>query len=352
MAKATNKILLGFVDEPITDNNSDDSYTINKIGGLPDSSNQVTLPECSLCGFQTPLLAQIYAPLTNSKYHRTLYIHACVNPACWNKSESWHCLRRQWVALDSDVETKQTSTFIEWCDDADDWGDTPIVEENGNVNGVSQAAVESCATASAELETPDGDNNVVVESIETPVVDVLQLLDTRKEIPVAFHNDVMQFEPFYISVAFEESTDTKKALTENTSNSIKNSHMLVEDNNEGYEKSVPIHGDKLFESFSSAIRKTPGQVLRYCRDGGKPLFLYEQEEPLKCRNCQGKLKFELQILPSLITYLKLMIGKDQHGSGHLEFGTALVYTCEKSCWTETTDTFKYETILVQEEKLF
>lgn len=91
--------------------------------------------------------------------------------------------------------------------------------------------------------------------------------------------------------------------------------------------------------------------IRYCRNEGKPLFLYEENEPNRCDNCQGKLLFELQILPSLITYLKLKSGEDHHGSGFLEFGTALIYTCENSCWSEG-DTFKYENVIVQEEKLF
>lgn len=92
-------------------------------------------------------------------------------------------------------------------------------------------------------------------------------------------------------------------------------------------------------------------MFRYCRKAGKPLFLYEENEPIKCSNCQGKLLFELQILSSLITYLKLKYGEDHHGSGHLEFGTALLYTCENSCWNEG-DTFKNECVITQEEKLF
>lgn len=92
-------------------------------------------------------------------------------------------------------------------------------------------------------------------------------------------------------------------------------------------------------------------LFRYCRNGGKPLFLYEDMEPNKCINCQGKLLFELQILPSLIPYLKIKCGDDHHGSGYLEFGTALIYTCENSCWTEG-DSYKYECVVVQEEKLF
>jgi len=92
-------------------------------------------------------------------------------------------------------------------------------------------------------------------------------------------------------------------------------------------------------------------VNSYCRNEGKPLLLYEENEPNKCRNCQGKMLFELQILPSLITYLKLICGENHHGSGHLEFGTALIYTCENNCWIEG-DIFKYECVIIQEEKVF
>lgn len=39
MAKVSKKVLLGFIDEPITENCFDDVYLINKIGDLPVSSN-------------------------------------------------------------------------------------------------------------------------------------------------------------------------------------------------------------------------------------------------------------------------------------------------------------------------
>lgn len=90
---------------------------------------------------------------------------------------------------------------------------------------------------------------------------------------------------------------------------------------------------------------------RYCRNGGKPLFLFEENEPNNCCHCQGKLTFELQILPSLITYLKLKCGENNYGSGHLEFGTAIIYTCENNCWLDG-DSYKNECVIVQEEKIF
>lgn len=93
-------------------------------------------------------------------------------------------MRRQWVAMDHNDynDDKQQSTFIEWCDDANNWGEESTVEENGNENIKSQA-IEICASASAEIENSDADDNVVVEPIELPNIDVLQLLDSRKEVP-------------------------------------------------------------------------------------------------------------------------------------------------------------------------
>jgi pre-rRNA-processing protein TSR4 len=101
----------------------------------------LTSPQCRLCGLHQLLALQIYAPLDSSKYHRTLYIFACMNPNCWNQNESWTCLRVQSLEQASDTNmlpnsgtTVQTST-ISWLDDADDWGDTcndNVSERNGN----------------------------------------------------------------------------------------------------------------------------------------------------------------------------------------------------------------------------
>lgn len=99
-------------------------------------------PQCRLCGLHQLFTLQIYAPLDNSKYHRTLYIFACMNPNCWNQNESWTCLRVQSLeqatntdTLSSSCATVQSGGATNWLTDADDWGDTRIdniSERNGN----------------------------------------------------------------------------------------------------------------------------------------------------------------------------------------------------------------------------
>lgn len=100
-------------------------------------------PICTLCGFQQLLVVQIYAPLENSPYHRTLYVFGCINPNCWAHPESWTCIRSQ--ILDEsyqptstcETSTSKGITATEWVQDADDWGDDGandnMNEENGNL---------------------------------------------------------------------------------------------------------------------------------------------------------------------------------------------------------------------------
>lgn len=95
-------------------------------------------PQCKLCGFQQILALQLYAPLDHSKYHRTLYIFACINPNCWNQDDSWTCWRVQSIELDDKTNTGvqenvTAPSATSWLADADEWGDNlNDNEKNGN----------------------------------------------------------------------------------------------------------------------------------------------------------------------------------------------------------------------------
>jgi pre-rRNA-processing protein TSR4 len=93
------------------------------------------------------LVTQIYAPLSGSLYHRTLYIFGCIQTKCWNKSSSWACLRAQVRdKIETEVETKSETksepvvsvSATDWLDEADDWGDDPNDnDDNGNFSNIS-----------------------------------------------------------------------------------------------------------------------------------------------------------------------------------------------------------------------
>ena len=116
-----------------------------------------------------------------------------------------------------------------------------------------------------------------------------------------------------------------------------------------YEKSVPSHGDEYFHKFLSVIGQNPGQILRYDRMAGQgPLLLRpmsDSDQGLRCENCRGKLTFEFQLLPSLVSQMSV---KGLEGAP-VEFGTVLVFTCHNSCWNDSDPKPRSETVILQQE---
>jgi len=139
--KVSNPVLLGFVDEFMETNKA--HYTTNKVGGSPDwcnSSQDPAVPLCGECGSELLLVTQIYAPLSGSLYHRTLYIFGCIQTICWNKPSSWACLRSQVsnkteAKVEPYKETVVAMAATDWLGDADDWGDDN--DDNGNFSCIS-----------------------------------------------------------------------------------------------------------------------------------------------------------------------------------------------------------------------
>ncbi|CAH0559470.1 unnamed protein product [Brassicogethes aeneus] len=420
MACYSSKVLLGFEDELVTDKNKGQlNFTVNKIGGKPDVPSNVKLecPVCTLCQLPRPLIVQIYAPLENSNYHRTLYLFACINPNCWNHNESWVCLRAQTV---DQLESKEASASVkisrsDWCADADDWdveegaddaadnNRSKPNEENGNLEeddddescsledsirsnfgsltvddrnanvGAQGGAVgrQHSPPASAEIEGDEGEV-ISIDSPTMPQSDIAALLQEVTPLPQELCQNVrsdirrsfnLQFVSSYMAV-WEETNCNSSSISDRHVKELLQEYQQrneeitkasspghgdspTETAYEKYEKSNPAHGDKMFYHFMSKIQTNPAQLLRYSRDMESPLLLYPvQEVPKKCQHCQGPVTFEFQLVPTLITKLKL-IG-DAKPCARVEFGTVLVYTCQSSCWA-TDGQVKIESVIVQKE---
>ena len=110
---------------------------------------------CTVCQTSCVLICQIYAPLENSSYHRSLYIFACIQPACWNQVQSWKCFRGQVNAAEAKFDTstepnntKLTNTF-DWGTSEDDggWGSP---EEDQDANLTSQLGALSMDPGTSE----------------------------------------------------------------------------------------------------------------------------------------------------------------------------------------------------------
>jgi hypothetical protein len=150
---------------------------------------------------------------------------------------------------------------------------------------------------------------------------------------------------------------------------------------EGYEKATKM--DKTFKSFQKYIQIEPSQCIRYGYNQ-KPVFYspdHIQRElvsngPPACENCGGKRVFEMQLMPGIIPYLPTVhtsdplptnnptsdntveSEKDDHlrdrlanlVSDGMDFGTVLIYTCERDCESSEDLDYRREFAVSQHDK--
>lgn len=154
------------------------------------------------------MIVQIYAPLDNSQFHRTLYIFACVNPICSNQSKGWICIRAQQLEKQYERDgacikkrsdqRQASSTNISWCTGADEWDvdfdndedndfdkpneyqqrDDNLNEQNGNVVS-NVVALQSNKNENRLMSDEDEEESVSMESDPIPLFDNLQLADDK-----------------------------------------------------------------------------------------------------------------------------------------------------------------------------
>ncbi|NWW05922.1 PDD2L protein, partial [Oreocharis arfaki] len=310
---------------------------------------------------------------------------------------SWKVLRSQYSQAqekqtqDVSVKEKQESNFAakDWCEEADDWGACGGAESPAcaslqllGLNEAVSSEVE-CASQFQQLhlseaacgpgpqethpaadEDMDGPGPQDTHPAASEDMDGPGPQDTRpaagEEMVMATAGSAPVFQPFYINVVDEEDyvgfLDTDHAvqlLKEYQQRECVDLEQMMsesfagEDGNERYEKSEVKSWDHTFRNFMKRISVCPEQILRYSW-GGQPLFItcppanLDQGIPA-CINCGSSRVFEFQLMPMLVS----MLQSDSDLS--VEFGTVIVYTCERSCWPTNQQTPLEEFIFVQED---
>ncbi|NXH50930.1 PDD2L protein, partial [Dicaeum eximium] len=277
---------------------------------------------------------------------------------------SWKVLRSQYSqaqdtrARDLSVRQKQESNFAakDWCEDADDWGACDGAEASACASlellGLKEAVSSEveCASQLQQLHLsepahgsgPPQDTHLAASEV------------------MAVDGSAPVFQPFYINVVDEEDcmgfldTDhAHKLLKEYQLRECVDLEQMMsesfagEDGNEKYEKSEVKNWDHTFHKFMKRISLCPEQILRYSW-GGQPLFItcppanLEQGIPA-CSNCGSSRVFEFQLMPTLVSMLQ------SDSDLTVEFGTVIVYTCERSCWPTNNQTPLEEFVFVQED---
>ncbi|NWQ81668.1 PDD2L protein, partial [Columbina picui] len=273
------------------------------------------------------------------------------------------CLQAQEETQDCGVKQKQESNFTakDWCDEADDWGVCDGAESPAcsslQLLGLNEAVSSSlsreveCASQFQQLRLSEAMDTSGSLHTHPPASEGLV---TAQSSPAPV------FQPFYISVVDEEDytgcLDTEHAdqlLKEYQQREGVDLQQLMSESfanggdNEKYEKSQVKSRDHTFHKFMKRISVCHEQILRYSW-GGQPLFITCPPADISkgvpaCSNCGSNRIFEFQLMPALVSML-------QSDSGlSVEFGTAIVYTCERSCWPTNHQTPLEEFIFVQED---
>ncbi|XP_045388363.1 programmed cell death protein 2-like isoform X3 [Lemur catta] len=299
MAAVRKPVLLGLRDAAVHGSpTGPDAWTASKLGGVPDALPAVAAPRplCERCRQPLALVVQVYCPLEASPFHRLLHVFACACPACGDGGA-------------------RSVKDVDWTAQLQDLH--------------LQDAVQGAAHP-----VPPGEQ-MVLSAV------------------------VPQFLPYYICVADEDdyrdfvSLDHAHSLLrdyqqrEGIAMEQLLSQSLSSDGDEKYEKTVIKSGDQMFYKFMKRIAACQEQILRYSWSG-EPLFLTcptsKVTELPACSHCGGQRTFEFQLMPALVSMLK-----SANLGLSVEFGTILVYTCEKSCWPQNHQTPMEEYCIIQED---
>ncbi|XP_070534596.1 programmed cell death protein 2-like isoform X2 [Ptychodera flava] len=312
-------------------------------------------PVCKLCGEPLYLVVQMYCPLAESLYHRTLYVFACMAKSCQNQSESWIVLRSQLLADNDSSKTQHQEVqehhaamaTSDWCDEADDWGDD-------GEDGISVVAKFDNLGSEDKSKVDDRncENTIAADRLHTAVQAVEKLSLEQSEHS---QGDRPWFKGYFINVIEEETLPANGDLTQHEQKLLaeyeEREGISVLDfemdsctrpksgASEKYEKVTAKHGDKIFQKFLKRVSSCPDQCLRYEWDG-HPLLMTAIEEHSRvpaCSHCKSDRVFEVQLMPTLVSRLKL----HQSEESAVDFGTVYIFTCKDSCWN-TDGSYKYK----------
>jgi len=250
----------------------------------------------------------------------------------------------------------------------------PLTLDSGNGNANSPVKKEDSRGAHGGAQATveeDGEEEgcVAMEEIEQPATDIPSLFFAANR-PSQSSSGELRIAPHYLWVGEETEGSNGKGEI------LKDEERLLQEykarealevamgqggkggdwgkggsGGEGWEKVIPSHGDDLLHKMVEVIQRNPGQVLRYTRQCGvSPLLLQPiQETKIPCcRYCGSSLTFELQLLPSLVSQLR--VDEGEVDGPPVEFGTVLVYSCLASCWGDVGGP-REEIVIVQGETM-
>jgi len=290
----------------------------SKAGGKPAWMNPAHVPgnlNCGKCGRPLGFLCQVYAPLNPGEpaerpaaFHRMIYLFACNHGDCIRpglvSDGSIRALRCQMPRVNSfyspDALDPEAPLPEETFTEADDW-------------------------------KPDQFPEFLIENDSEPESD---------------------------SDSDEDDDDTQELLAKYNERCATEGEIDMDELSELPSTKV----DKQHSVFRKVMERSPEQVMRYCRHpDSTPLWVWSAGQSTSqpcCRYCGEQCKFELQLLPQILYFLKVDAAlESEHQAAQemalkedtrmtpelakvvagkaIDFATICIYTCPASCGVDT-----------------
>jgi len=328
------RVDLGFIADEHDPKVLHPAYFPSKVGGRPSWLHLSSLPTpesllCKNCSKPTIFLLQIYAPLDGkpSCFHRSLFLFVCRDPACCRTDDASNFLvfRSQLPRTNPfysyeppEYDTKKVD--VSRLKDASEYQSLCVVCGSIGLKSCSGCRKRNfCSKEHQKVDWTLGGHRAACKN-------------ATGESSIRSSNDVFLFP--------EHQIETEPDLDEDDDNE----EMKDVDEEKELERAKEFEGDlpdpeleamakrettelKAFSDFKKKIASAPDQIMRYSR-GGDPVWISDSPLPLvpPCEICKSPRKFEFQIMPQLLTHLKV----DEVGKS-IDWGVLSVFTCSQSC---------------------
>ncbi|XP_061846903.1 programmed cell death protein 2 isoform X2 [Colius striatus] len=314
----------------------------SKIGGRPAWLGEAGLPgpaalRCGRCQRPCAFLLQVYAPLPDrpDAFHRTLFVFACRDAACYRLPGPQGPLRvfRNQLPRRNDTYPEEPPSEEPPPDPAA--AAAPPLRLRG---GAALCRVCGCpgprACGRCRRAAYCGPEHQALDwrrghrrACERCAAGEYEILIEPEEPESPADSSV---DPNGEKGAADRSKDLKEQEElRATGNAGEAFQSLDEETLEAMAKHET-EEDKIFQMFKERVAAEPEQVIRYCRGGEGPVWVsgenIPEEKDIPHCSCGAKRIFEFQIMPQLLNHLKV----DSLGES-IDWGTLVVYTCADNC---------------------
>ena len=327
----------------------------SKLGGRPSWLDLKNIPSneeltCKSCGKQLIFLLQIYAPIeTDPKcFHRVLFVFLCTDPKCHQDSNLPFKVLRSQLPRENEFFPKEPPVESpDWKPELNASKYNQICRASGLRAGKKCSGCGKVPYCCRENQTQDwkfrhkiecknpdfsykyNDNEELLGKVTLP----------QFEIVLCGDDEVISDSDDEKEVDEEKEMQKLKELQESGG-------TLTKEEISKFASEDEVEMDRNFKRFQKVVKCAPDQVIRYQRLGN-PLWIstkevLKEEEIPCCEICGSKRVFEFQIMPQLLSILKLDQNIDKQS---VDWGVLAIYTCEKSC-TVDDDTKAYKNELI------